>query len=366
VPLSVYKRADRPGGALQISGVVQLPDGRKIQVRRSAGTANRRLATEAAAAIEAKLLRDAYHGKRRGARSYAEALDGWLSAAPRAPQDQWRHRRVLDAIGPDVTLADINQELVNRVRRQLLSADAKASTIIRQVISPIQTIAIFAADQGWCDRPRFAKPRQPKGRTLFLLPSEADRAHDAFRLPHHQALFLLGLDTGARISEVLDAQWTDVDLTDGRINFVHTKSYAPRMGVPLSPRTVAALAALPYRDGAVIHSRYGEGYSIGPPGQRAARVSGVFRRAMEAAGLSTAITPHVLRHTWASWHYAQHRDLIRLQQEGGWAEINQVVRYAHLMPGGFEAEIARFFCRPCTAVTPLPVRAENQHMISIR
>jgi integrase len=263
-----------------------------------------------------------------------------------------------------VTLADINQELVNRVRRQLLQPDAKASTIIRQVISPIQTIAIFAADQGWCDRPRFAKPRQPKGRTLFLLPGEAERAHDAFNLPHHRALFLLGVDTGARISEVLDAQWTDLDLTDGRINFVHTKSYAPRMGVPLSPRTVAALAALPYRDGAVIHSRYGAGYSIGPPGQRAARVSGVFRRAMQAAGLPVAITPHVLRHTWASWHYAEHRDLIRLQQEGGWAEINQVVRYAHLMPGGYEAEIARFFRRPCTVVTPLPVQGENQRMIS--
>lgn len=364
MPLTVYQRADRPGGTLQISGIVQLPDGRKIQIRRSAGTASRRLATEAAAALEAKLLRDAYHGERRGARSYAEALDEWLSAAPRSPQDQWRHRRVHAAIGPDVTLADINQELVNRVRRQLLAADAKASTIIRQVISPIRTIAIFAADQGWCDRPHFVKPRQPKGRTLFLLPAEADRAHDAFRLQHHQALFLLALDTGARISEVLDAAWTDVDLNGGRINFIHTKSYAPRMGVPLSPRTVAALAALPYRDGVVIHSRYGEGYSIGPPGARAARLSAVFRRAMQSAHLSTAITPHVLRHTWASWHYAQHRDLLRLQQDGGWAEINQVVRYAHLMPAGFEAEIAQFFRRLCTVVTPAPVQAENHRMIS--
>jgi integrase len=263
-------------------------------------------------------------------------------------------------------LADINQELVNRVRRQLLSPDAKASTIIRQVISPIRTIVIFAADQGWCDRPRFVKPRQPKGRTLFLLPGDAERAHDAFQLQHHRALFLLGIDTGARISEVLDAEWADVDLSGARINFVHTKNYAARMGVPLSLRTVAALAALPYRDGKVIHSRYGDGYSIGPPGQRAARVSGVFRRAMQAAGISTAITPHVLRHTWASWHYAQHRDLIRLQQDGGWAEINQVVRYAHLMPAGFEAEIDRFFRRLCTAVTPAPVQAENQRIISAR
>lgn len=364
MPLTVYARPDRPGGTLQISGVVQLPNGRTIQIRRSAGTTSRRLATEAAAALEAQILRDAYHGERRGARSYAEALAEWLSAAPRAPQEQWRHRRVHAAIGPDVTLADINQELVNRVRRQLLSPDAKASTIIRQVISPIRTIVLYAADQGWCDRPRFVKPRQPKGRTLFLLPGEAERAHDAFQTPQLQAYFLTGIDTGARSSEVLDAEWADVDLTGARINFVHTKNYAPRMGVPLSPRTVAALAALPYRDGKLIHSRHGEGYSIGPPGARAARLSGVFRRAIEAAGLSGAITPHVLRHTWASWHYAQHRDLLRLQADGGWADISQVVRYAHLMPAGFEAEIDRFFRRPCTVLTPLPVQAEIARMIS--
>jgi integrase len=272
---------------------------------------------------------------------------------------------VLDAIGPEVTLADVNQELVNRVRRQLLAPDAKASTIVRQVIVPISTVVLFAHEMGWCDRPRFAKPRQPKGRTLFLLPVEAEAAHGAFLMQHHRALFLLALDTGARISEVLDAQWADLDLTGARINFVHTKSYAPRMGVKLSPRTVAALAALPYRDGAVIHSRHGEGYSIGPPGARAARLSAVFHRAMQRAGLPAAFTPHSLRHTWASWHYAEHRDLLRLKLDGGWASLDQVERYAHLMPDGYAAEIARFFCRPCTVVTPAPVRDVNNRLVSV-
>ena len=37
--------------------------------------------------------------------------------------------------------------------------------------------------------------------------------------------------------------------------------------------------------------------------------------------------PHGLRHTWASWHYATHRDPLLLRQEGGWSSLAVVERY---------------------------------------
>jgi integrase len=52
-------------------------------------------------------------------------------------------------------------------------------------------------------------------------------------------------------------------------------------------------------------------------------------------------SPHVLRHTWATWHYAVNKDLLLLKREGGWASVAQVERYAHLMPAGYEDEIRR-------------------------
>ncbi|WP_264787539.1 tyrosine-type recombinase/integrase [Gluconobacter roseus] len=39
------------------------------------------------------------------------------------------------------------------------------------------------------------------------------------------------------------------------------------------------------------------------------------------------ITPHDLRHTWATWHYCLHKDLLRLKDEGDWSTINIVARY---------------------------------------
>jgi hypothetical protein len=54
-------------------------------------------------------------------------------------------------------------------------------------------------------------------------------------------------------------------------------------------------------------------------------------------------TPHDLRHTWASWHYALHRDLLRLKQDGGWSSVVLVERYAHLVPEGHEDAIRRLW-----------------------
>ena len=64
-------------------------------------------------------------------------------------------------------------------------------------------------------------------------------------------------------------------------------------------------------------------------GQIAAAWEGACRR----AGIEDA-TPHTLRHTWATWQYAMHRDLMRLREEGGWSSVVLVERYAKLAPAG--------------------------------
>ena len=38
---------------------------------------------------------------------------------------------------------------------------------------------------------------------------------------------------------------------------------------------------------------------------------------------------HDCRHTWATWHYAAHKDLIALQKLGGWRTLAMCTRYAH-------------------------------------
>jgi integrase len=57
-----------------------------------------------------------------------------------------------------------------------------------------------------------------------------------------------------------------------------------------------------------------------------------WRDARNAAGLP-GFRFHDLRHTWASWQVQAETPLKHLQELGGWATMDMVMRYAHLAPG---------------------------------
>ena len=67
---------------------------------------------------------------------------------------------------------------------------------------------------------------------------------------------------------------------------------------------------------------------------------------MKAAGITRHVTPHHARHTWASWHYAVHKDMLLLRHDGGWAKTDMVERYTHLTPRGMAPEIEAFWGVP--------------------
>jgi integrase len=159
-------------------------------------------------------------------------------------------------------------------------------------------------------------------------------------------IFLLG--TGARMSEAIDLDWRDVDLQGARATFWLTKS-GKRRDAHLPPAVIASLANLPHRDGRVFRwetktRRDGTARRSAEYADRERQYGGhiktAWRGAIRRAGLDPALTPHDLRHTWASWQYALHRDLLALKVEGGWSSVTLVERYAHLLPAGHETAIS--------------------------
>ena len=64
---------------------------------------------------------------------------------------------------------------------------------------------------------------------------------------------------------------------------------------------------------------------------------------MRRAGLDPELRPHDVRHTWASWHYAIHKDLLLLKDEGAWSTVALVTRYAHKIDDGYAAAIRTFW-----------------------
>lgn len=355
MPLTVTRR--KSSGALTISGTVA-----GQRVRRRAQSDDPKLAAEEAAALETEILRTEWHGERRGARSFAEAALSYIESEPRSENHKARIHRLLKAMG-NIPLAAANQEKALELKRKMLRPDAAPGTYTRAIIMPMRAILNYAQKLGWCDVPHFVMPRENKGRTRFLFPEEVEQLIDA-AAPHLRPLLTFLVGTGARMTEALYLDWRDVDLTGARAIFWadRTKS-GKRRDAYLPPRVVVALANLPHREGPVFRwqtrlrkdgtPRHTRAYA-----DRGRRYGGQIKTgwagAVARATLDLELIPHDLRHTWATWHYALHKDLIRLQQEGGWSTVTLVTRYAHLMPQGQEEAIRRFLWHGADTATSAP------------
>ena len=344
--LRVVRRADT--GSLTIEGTVA---GERI--RRRAQSDNARLAKEEAAALEAELLRTKWYGPRRGARPFAEAVKLYLEAKERSPGTGRRLHLILEAMG-DVKLGQIDQQLLNRIAKRILPPDAAPATKKRGIITPLRAVLNLAHKEGWCDPPHFVIPKEREGRTNYLLPEDAVLLLAA--CGHSMRMLVeLVLGTGARMAEALELDWRDLDLVGARASFWRTKGGKPRHA-HLPPGLVAALANLPYRKGTVIRRPDGQSY-VDRDRQGGGQMKTAWRLTKARAGIDPELTQHDLRHTWASWHYALYRDPLKLKLEGGWASLDQVERYVHLMPAGHEAAIEAFWhgdrnCHGAATATP--------------
>jgi len=351
MPLIVTGRADT--GSLTIVGTIKLPDGTQRRIRARAQSDRVDLAAEEAATLEARLLRDAWHGERRGARGFAEAVESYLKAEPRHPENIRRLGRIIRALG-DVPISAVDQEAVDRVRDRVLRPNPSPSTVRAMVITPLRAVLNHAHRRGWCDKPNFEIPRVRQAATLYLLPGEAQRLVSA-SAPHLRSLLIFLFGTGARLGEALALDWRDVDLQGARALFqpYNTKSGRRRIA-RLPPTAIAALGSLPHREGRVFRwhtkptadGKVKRTIAYTKPKSGGGQIKTAWGAAVRRAGLDPALTPHDARHSWASWHYALHRDLLALKVEGAWSTIALVERYAHLMPHGHEDAIRAFWGYP--------------------
>jgi integrase len=327
MPLSLTRR--KGSGVWQIVGTVA-----GQRVRQSAGTADRRLADEIRSEIESKLV----HGKIFGAKAvitWEQACSSYLDVNPPSVGTAALLARLTAHIGPGRKLRDIDQSAVDRACIALCRPEAAPGTKLRNVITPLRAVLTHSARRGWCDLPAIETPKGASGvkRTRWLTPDEFTRLRDA-AAPHLRPLIVFMVCTGARVgSEALELRWSDVDLEHARALLRDTKNGRDRL-VDLPPAAIAALSAMPGREGnpqAVVFPRH-DGIAYAEREGAGGQVKTAWATARRGAALGSDVTPHTLRHTWATWHYALHRDLLRLKADGDWSSVSLVERYAKLAP----------------------------------
>jgi integrase len=319
MPLKCSQR--KPGGNWYIRGTVA-----GIAVDHSTKTSNRKAAEAIRIRTEAEILQRAALGKKATA-TFEEAAVNYMMAGG---EGRFLPPLLLHFQGGK--LSNIDNAAINAAATKLFPKAAPA-TINRQLIGPISAILTMAAEDGLCDPKKLRRRKVETKTTRWLTPEEFERF--ATELPPHlRKIIGCMIGSGTRVRETLSIHATDFHHNTRQAYLTDTKNGHPRM-VEYPERALQMICANGLPDcGPIFLTSRGKPYEARE--NTGGQIKTAFNKARDRAGLEKTgprkVTPHTIRHTWATWFYAQTRDFGKLLDLGGWADADTANIYRKIAP----------------------------------
>lgn len=175
-----------------------------------------------------------------------------------------------------------------------------------------------------------AWPRQPAKLPVVLSGSEVESLLAAMSNPLYRAIAMVMYAAGLRVSEACALEVRDIDSARGLLHIRHGKGNRERYAM-LAKRLLTALRSywaanrppLPY-----LFPGANPGKPVSPDSVRAA-----IKAAVVACAFTKRVTPHVLRHSFATHLLEAGTDIRVIQSLLGHASIRTTMRYAQVSPG---------------------------------
>lgn len=316
MPLKLFRRSK--SGAYYVRGTIAGQN-----VYESTGLSNRRQAQAWAIRRENQILeRHAFGDK--ATLTFAEAAVEYQLAG-----GEGRFLgKILDHFGPDTRVAEITNGTLLEAAAAIYP-DASPATINRQLIGPVSAVISQAAENGRANPIKFRRLTAKGARTRWLDPGEMDKLLEA-AAPHLVPILAALIGTGCRASEALGAEVANWYPDTGEIWLPETKSGHPRMAqMPARARDMILAAGVP-AEGRLFRTPKGDPYIMRDNG--GGQIQTAFNQARDLAGLGPDVTPHVIRHTWATWFYSATQDYGRMLDLGGWRTTSTAERYRKIAP----------------------------------
>lgn len=298
-------------------------DHRGERIQKSTGTKDKTVAKRLHDKIKTDLWNNTYLDK-KPQKQWIEAVMRWLSESQhkRSLCDDKIHLRWLDTYLNGYTLNLITREVIDSLVEQKQKEGVKPASINRMLALVRAILRKAEREWKWLDQaPVIRLFKEDNKRIRWITREEANCLIKELP-PHLAEMVSFSLATGLRQANVTGLQWDDIDLIR-RHALIHPDQAKGKKAIPV-PLNEDAISVLRRQLGK--HHQFVFTYA----GNRIIQCSTkAWKKALKRAGIEN-FRWHDLRHTWASWHVQNGTSLQELQQLGGWASFDMVLRYAHL------------------------------------
>jgi integrase len=303
------------------------------RVNRSTGTPKRSLALKVEEATREEIFKKMFLPSAEGC-LLAEALEEtyWSrwSESEAGEQANGRVLKIIELFG-NVNVTDIDRPFVKKIRA-MISVGRSAGTVNRYMAN-LKTVLNECKKDGLLTAlPHFDMVDEPKTRDILnTLSKEEENSLFEKCDDRLSGILIVALDTGMRMGEVLalTPQMIDIERSTVTLPAAITKTKTGRV-VPYGPKTQAVIDKCLHDDTKLLFpGRNGKAMS-------SSAISKMFKAVAEKANICTTgeakITPHSLRHTFASRMLLNGMPMRALQLILGHSSIKTTERYAHIAP----------------------------------
>ena len=313
------------------------------QIKKSTETSDKKLAKRIFDKVRGEVAERKWFEKLPGEdRTFAEMMEKYMaehSARNKAHGSYVRDKSLRDhLVGHfgELTLAEITPSQISEYKTKRRGEGVSPRTLNYELALMNHAFNLAIKEWEWVRENPVAKVSREKVNNhieRWLTLEEEKNLLDKSPL-WLQEIILFAVNTGLRQSEILDLEWSRVDLTRKTITILEQKNQG-RDTLPLSEGTLKVLQnrAEARLNGTkcVFHT------------QNATRISSRnllrgFYSAAEKAGIEN-LRFHDLRHTFATRLAQAGVDLYTIQKLGRWKSISMVTRYAHHYPESLRAGV---------------------------
>lgn len=309
---------------------------RRKRIRRSSGTRDYDEAREWYAKIASDLWRQKKLGE-RPVHSWAEAVVEYMRGRERRPSYSQDLRRIawIDAHLGNLLLPDIDVEVLRAIRRAHAStAKRNGSTVgaatTNRVMTFVRAVLNHARKLKWlADVPEIDMLEVPERKPVYLEADEVDaliaELQRAPRTRHLVDFVVLAVDCGLRMRNVTHLKWSDIDVQRRSVWIEKANTKGNRhIAIPLTDAAFEVIQRNMGRHLVYVLTHRGKPYDRVNPR--------TLRAAAARVGVAKRITPHTLRHTFATRLIHRGVSLFELMELGGWSKIESVQIYTHFSP----------------------------------